>query len=523
MTKKIRSRDPKGRFIKVRKNGEHQIDAQSTMRVPIGLSRIIQPQAAYRWLAPGIASYTPRRIETILNGALAGDHVTQWQLFDLMLDTWPVLSACQQELLYGVIRRDLVFDPYAAEDEKPTADAIDREKLVTAAIRSMAPDPTRDDNAIDGTIKDLMNAWFMGTSVLEILWQIVDTPKAGTIRAPQSTAWVHPQNYGFDQDGKLGLALDKPITYGTSVYPPRQQPLVTPPPNKFLIAIHKTHSGSALGGALLRPLAWWWCATNFTSDWLLNLAQVFGLPFRWANYAASAPEQTVNAICNMLQNMGSAGWAAFPEGTTLELKEASTGSGGHTPQGDLLDRADSYARLTILGQTLTGQTIASGRGGQSFGTVEAQLKQDRLDAACAFVAGIINRQLIPAILDLNYGETSDPPKCRFLQEAEGTYQDAQRDQILTGLDVPIPLSHIRHKYNIPEPTGDEPVTQPAKPVAPSSVSAGPIGTRPIGQAPKNPAPNPKEVQARLEKISLIEDDAVFARELTELAEEIYHA
>jgi len=95
-----RSRDGKGRYVKeIRTNGENRIDARSTMDAPLAYSRIIKPQTSYRWLAPGLASFTPRYIEMILNGALAGDHVMQWQLFDLMLDTWPALSSCQQQLL----------------------------------------------------------------------------------------------------------------------------------------------------------------------------------------------------------------------------------------------------------------------------------------------------------------------------------------------------------------------------------------------------------------------------------------
>jgi phage gp29-like protein len=257
---------------------------------------------------------------------------------------------------------------------------------------------------------------------------------------------------------------------------------------------------------------------------LLNLAQVFGLPFRWANYAASTKDETVSAICDMLQNMGSAGWAAFPEGTTLELKEPAHGGGDRTPQGDLLNRADSYVRLLVLGQTMTGATLASGRGGQSFGTVEAQLKQDRLDAASFFVSNILNRQLIPYILALNYGNIDEAPTCRFLKETEGTYQDAQRDQILTTMGLKIPLSHLRHKYGIPEATGDEPVTEaPPKPTAPSSVTPGPRGTRPLGEPSRNGTPNPKEVASKLAALSLIDDDELFARELRQLASELVTA
>jgi phage gp29-like protein len=510
----------KKKAIKVRKNGEHAVDARSTMRLPTGsLQRILRRQAAYRWMMPGIGTFTPRYIEQILNGALAGNHVQQWELFDMMLRTWPVLGACVQELCYGVTRRELVYDPFRLEDEKATASAVEREKLVTISIQKMNPDPAGDENGINKTISDIMDGWFRGVSVLEILWQPVDT-KDGVIIGPKSTFWAHPCSYAFNQEGVLGLTNDSyPTGYGSTSrpYPAVVEPF---PPDKFLIAMHKAKSGNPLSGPMLVPLAWWWCATNFSSDWLLNLAQLFGLPFRFANYAASTPEETVNIICQALADMGSAGWAAFPEGTTLEFKEPSTLSSGHTPQGDLLNRADEYARLLILGQTMTGQTIASGRGGQSFGTVEAQLKQDRLDAACLFVQSIINRQLIPAILRQNYGDADEAPTCRFLQETEGTYQDAQRDQILATLGLPIPYSHLRKKYNIPERTGDEEVTKPPpKPVAPSSVTSGPAGTRPTGQVSKNPAPNPKEaaVKSKLDEISLIQDPEIFARELKELA------
>jgi phage gp29-like protein len=511
--------------VKLRTNGHKEVDAKSTMRLPTAMSQIIRSPAAFRWIPPGRAAMTPKIVESILRAALTGDHWAQWQLFDLMLDTWPVLSACQQELLYGVIRREIVFDPYAEEDEKATDTAIEKEKLVTAAIRNMNPNAARDENAQAGTIKDIMSAWFCGISVLEVIWDLVDLKKQGQTWIPKSTFWVDPSQYSFSEGGELGLVQNSyPTGYGSTSTGRPTTVVRTFPPNKFLICIHNARSGNPLGGAMLRSLTWWWCAVNFSSDWLLNLAQVFGLPFRWANYAASTPDETVNQICNLLQNMGASGWAAFPEGTTLELKETSR-TGNLSPQGDLLDRADHYARTMILGQTMTGQTIASGRGGQSFGTVEAQLKQDRLDAACAFVAEVINRQLIPSILQLNYGDTDEPPSCRFLQETEGTYQDSQRDQILSNLGVPIPFSHLQQKYAIPEPTGNEKVTEklipPAPGGGPNGAAAGPKGTSPIGQTKKLPSATPRQVAAaRFQEISKIEDFELWAHELRNLATDL---
>ena len=176
--------------VKLRKNGKNRIDAQSTMNVPVRMSRIVQPRATYQWLAPGLAAYTPRFIEMILSGALAGDHTMQYELFRLMLDTWPVLRSCQEELIYGVTRRDVVFDPYTVEDQKPTQSAIDREKVVTSVFQNMNPDVTYGDNDRKGTIKDIMDAWFKGTSVLEILWDMVDLPDVGLTKCATSTSWV---------------------------------------------------------------------------------------------------------------------------------------------------------------------------------------------------------------------------------------------------------------------------------------------------------------------------------------------
>src|SRR5581483_2083623 len=292
-------------------------------------------------------------------------------------------------------------------------------KTVSFALRSMKPEPAADENDMRGTITDILDGWFRGVTVLEVDWFVVSDNAGAQIVAPRATFWVHPTCFAFNADGVLSLRVNSSSSTAISPFlsfadSSGQQGLVPLPPNKFLVGIHKGKSGPALGGAILRPLAWWWCAANFSADWLLNLAQVFGLPFRWANYDQNAPQETVNRICDMLANMGSAGWAAFPAGTTLELKEPSKG-GERSPQSDLLDRADRYARMLILGQTMSGGVTLLGKGGgQAFGTVEALVKDERVDAASLYAQEVINRQLIPMILQLNYGEETEPPRVRLL-------------------------------------------------------------------------------------------------------------
>ena len=531
--RKHSERGADGRFVKLRSNGQHMLEAQSTMNVPISsLSRRTTRATQFNWILPSVGAVTPTFLEMILRGALAGNHIQQYQLFDLMLDSWPELSAAVQELTYGVTRREIIFDPFTEEDEKPTPTAVERTKLVSAVMRRMQPRPEQDENGLKGTVTDLMDGWFRGVVVTEVMWDTFDLPTIGMATGPRATAWVQPQTYGFNQQGVLGYNTAQYFTDTSVQYYPSPMQLDPFPPDKFLVGIHKVKSGSPLGGPMLRPLAWWWCAANFSADWLLNLAQVFGLPFRWATYPGASPTATINAITDMLANMGSSGWGAFPEGTTLELKEAGATRGEHTPQSHLLDRADRYARSLILGQTMTGATMAAGRGGQAFGTVEAQLKQDRLEAASAFVADVFNEQLIPSILRLNYGDEDEAPICRFLQENEGTYQDAQRDQILVQMGMPIPVSHIRKKYSIPEPEGDEEILHPIpKAAAPQPQTMGEDGLplpekaaqgQPVSEQQQNRAEErQKEVLAsRLLTLSKIEDDEIFGREFKRLTSEI---
>lgn len=454
--------------------------SQIASQGPKGLARILRPAAALRWSLPMVASMTPQRVELILRGAVSGDHVRQWELFDMMLDTWPELAACQAELTEGVLSRQIGYDAYAEEGEPPTPSALDKQRTVATALRRMAPAPGADENGLEDTLRDLLDGWFRGVVLLETEWHAFPTP-TGSLIGPRCTAWAHPNYFSWADNGRLGLRV------GSTVEPF--------PAHKFLTGIHKARSGSPLGTAILRPLAWWWCAANFASDWLLNLAQIFGLPFRWANHDPNASQETVDAICNMLQNMGSAGWAAFPAGTTLELKDAGK-SGDASPQGDLLDRADRYARTLILGQTLSGGQDASKGGGKAFGSVEADVKTARMDAAAKYVCGVISSQLLPSITALNYGTPDESPEFTLTAATKAGVEEASRDVALAAL-MPLSIPALRAKYDLPEPGPGEDST--ARHLAPAS-----------------PTPPSPLLAAKLADLNGIGDEAVFAKALNDL-------
>ena len=316
------------------------------------------------------------------------------------------------------------------------------------------------------------------------------------------------------------------------------------PDGKFLVALCKSKSGPALTSARLRALAWWWCAQNFSADWLMNLAQLFGIPFRWATYSQNANDATVTAIGTMLSDMGSNGYGAFPEGTNLNFLEGGKNA-GQSPQADLMERADKNCDLLILGQTLTSDVGAGGGGSLALGQVHAGVRGQIFQSAADFVARVLNQQLIPAILTENYGDAKDAPYFTPKPESQKDLQATSlmiQTAVATGFKVPAKWAHAELNIPLPQP-GEETINAPA----PASPFGSRFGVPPSGgpqpetrnpepetqteedpaaleaRRAAPPAPTPEQefaasiaaktdpVLALLNRISDIKDDAVMLR------------
>lgn len=258
-----------------------------------------------------------------------------------MCRTWPRLVKNVAELKNAVC--DLVWtvqDPEGREDLK---------HLAERARDGMKGNYKEDGQGWRGTINGLLDGWFCGVSVREIDWEVRGCAHMPQAWLPRQTRRVHPRWYGWDaESGLFGMRS------------PGSDALADFAADKFLVAINNVSFGHPCGGALLRSLAWYWCAANFSADWLLSFAQIFGQPIRWGNYDNSDPALR-DIMADMLENMGSAAWAAAPNGCTLELKEPSN-KGSDNPQRQLIDLADTACDLLILGQILTGTPGDAGIG-----------------------------------------------------------------------------------------------------------------------------------------------------------------
>ena len=470
------------------------------------IAQYLRPQSAFQWWSlPYLASMTPQYIQNLLIGALAGNHVPCWQMFDLMIDTNPEIAACIGEYIDGITEKKLLIAPYCEEDEDPTPRAIENQKIVSAALRNMRPDVANDENAYRQTLRDILFARFHGQSVIGEDWFdretgkifTIDVAKVGKVAVPRCTYWVHPVCYAWDVTGRLGLRFPieqlNQLNQQASKLKPGQLPtdfgfangmswtgaanaqrpisVIDFPKNQFLIGLDKYKTGSALAASVLRPLAWWWCVYNFCGDWLLDLAQLFGIPFRKAKYQQGTPENEKNEAREMLQNMGSRGWCLLDERVDVEFEKAMD-QGASSPQGFMIMLSERQFRKVILRQTMTGQDSSTGKG---FGAGELDVKGQCLHAGGIFACEVLREQFARHILLVNRGDDSELPLISLMDDTQAGTDEANTIAALKGAGAgrAIPLKWINKRFNIPTPGPDDETLESVAPtIAPGAGQPG---------------------------------------------------
>lgn len=391
----------------------------------------------------------PAQVRGLLQSAFSGDPQSLNDLYVIMEDTWPRLAKNLHEIKKAASRADYIVQPFALQGQDPSPEAQDKAEFIRKIIDDMRPVPKRNENGFEDMVYDLCDAIGKGISVQEILWDFKD----GYI-CPKSTYWVHPQFWGFDSTG-IELMLRNIDTVGSRGY-------VEMPDDKFLVGRYKTRSGNPLTYGFSRVLAFWWSGMIFGRQWLMRYAQIFGIPLRVAKYGRNLSDNDRNSLEAWLRDLAAAGYAMIPEGSEVQLLEASKG-GADNPQNHLIDIADRVCDILILGQTLT--TDVGDSGSRALGDVHAAVRQDNLRDACDWAAQNINDQIIRKAIAFNYGNTDELPYLQTkFESAEDPVQMATRDQILISMGMELPKDQIyeRHKIRIPE-AGEDVITSPAAP------------------------------------------------------------
>jgi phage gp29-like protein len=415
----------------------------------------------------------PQEVMQILQGALNGDLRESERLWHAMMDNWPDLQEAVTKIAEAVARQTWEVKPFAERGEDPDAESEKLAKEIERLLWRTNPDITRGERDLEGTIKDLVEAYFSGHYAGEYLWE--SNPQG--MNRVRGVKPLSARFYGYPYQGEDQFQLD-PVGMGNfSDYVPF-------PDYRFLIAINKGHSGHATVAAPFRALVGYWLAATYGLKWMMNFSQIFGIPFRWATAADS---QDIQELDVMLSKLGSAGHGAFKTDTTINFEPATTGA-QTLPQKVLIDLANQQVTKFILGQTLTS-TVADS-GSRALGEVHKETEDGRVASISDHVGKIISRQYIPALLFWNYGSVPDNAPEFWVRREEPESDglaDAQRMDIIvnnifgaSGADLP--EDYVYGELGIQKPApGDKifkikepvPVTVPGTPLTPGQQPAKP--------------------------------------------------
>jgi phage gp29-like protein len=264
-------------------------------------------------------------------------------------------------------------------------------------------------------------------------------------------------------------------------------------PGKFLTAVFRTKAGSIGEAAQLRTLAPLWLGSMLGWEWLVQKAELFGTPLRWANYPTNATQLEIDAITEALINMGTASWGAFPTGTNLQLFHGSVPgvAGPNDPSERLMAMADRACDIMFLGQNLAVE--GSGATGKAATQVHREVELDLFESYADFIADIINTQLIPELIGLNWGNKDELPFVQVeLPRPKQEQELADRDKTLfLEMGLPVSLQYLYERHKIPTPDADAelfvpvspfgiPTAKPADPAAPAPDPAAPTAAKGCG-------------------------------------------
>ncbi len=193
---------------------------------------------------------------------------------------------------------------------------------------------------------------------------------------------------------------------------------------------------------LLLPVAKDTISKKYALQFWDQFAEVFGMPIRIGE-TTSRDKKEVDRIENMLEDMGSAAWGLFPEGTTIKIVETTRGDAFNV-YDKRIDRANTEMSKAILGQTMTLDNGSS----KSQAQVHENVSDEIGEADADMVKDVVNDDLFPFLLthgfpmtghtfDWDYTYDYTPAEMTEIEGMLLQYYDVDPDYFIEKYDIQI--------------------------------------------------------------------------------------
>lgn len=286
-------------------------------------------------------------------------------------------------------------------------------------------------NMSDGVLKSFANQ--------ELEWQTIEK-----MRVPQCH-WRDPAWFQTNPNDRNELRLRDGSYEGAELQP-----------FGWISHKHAAKSGYVGRSALARVLAWPYLFKNFSVRDLAEFLEIYGLPLRLGKYPTGASDKEKSTLLQAVMSIGHNAGGIIPRGMDIEFQEAAKGSS--TPFEAMMAWCEKTQSKAILGGTLTSQ--ADGKSStNALGNVHNEVRQELRDSDAKQIAATLTRDLIYPLYALNGRSFSGPhriPRFEFdLSEPDDIESYARFMPAIVKMGVPVPVSWITDKLQIPEPKDGE--------------------------------------------------------------------
>jgi phage gp29-like protein len=356
------------------------------------------------------------QISALLRGAAAGSLWQQAALGVKIADTWPTYRRCLNTLRTAAKMVNYKVTPFTVDESTPpTKSAVEKADFVRRSFGSFEPDRFKEEDNFKGMVYDLTDAIPNGISITELLWSNPASVGGGKLeRTVRASGWVNPRYIAVQADGSVGVADDgrgeDNLSFPGSVVPRK----LLNDPRKFMVAKHKSKSGSFLMAGEMRCIATAWLNIVFAMDWMRNFGQKFGNPFMAIPYMPGISQSEIDQFEAAAARCAAQGFIVYAAQSdsmkpTVIAPQSITAD---NPIRVMISLAEKWCEQLFLGQTLTSDTGDQGKGGGSYGLgkVHGEVKQEKLEAVTDWVAEVLEYQFATTLLTVNYGDAKERPR-----------------------------------------------------------------------------------------------------------------
>lgn len=381
------------------------------------------------WTFAAIASgLTPSRLAALYTAADAGDNA---ELLTLAAD----LERRDSHAGAQLATRKLAIAGLPRHVAAASDDA--REVAIADEVTAIAQRPS-----FQSLVLGSMDAVLKGYAVLEIGWT------RGAKWVPTTFTWRDPRHFALSkEDGTtLRMRTDAAPKDGVDL-----------PAFKFITHVPQLIAGPVATAGLVRPLGIMYSVKTLGVGAWLAFMEIFGIPARIGKYTKATSEDDIEALERAVQMIGLEAAGVMSDDTRIELLDAigkGSSGGEHERMAEWADRQISKA---VLGQTLTADQGAS----YAQGKVHNLVRRDILLADVLALEATLQRDLVQAYVDLNYGPREVYPRLTFVtQEPEDrkSFMDALVLAVDRGMRVQ--ASEVRDRFGLEEPEPDAEVLHP---------------------------------------------------------------